>query len=420
MKQATAGAWRVAHIGLAPHRLGFFLAMLVLIASALWWALVQWSRASGALLVAQTMPAVVVHSVVMCFGFFPLFFSGFLFTAGPRWLNVEPLSVRAVAPPLLLQATGWLQWLVGSMGVTAVAWVGVALACAGLSWMTWRFLQLVRASKAKDQIHGRTVALALVLGSISLAGFAVALVLGRFDLTRAWVFTALWGSIGVVYVVVAHRMIPFFTSSALPMLDAWRPFWVLWLMLAAMALKVLEIWLALWLPYGTVRTVWTACSGSLQLAAGLALLWLAFRWGMVQSLRNRLLAMLHIGFSWIGLAFVLSGAVQWASIFGSVASWENAALHAFTMGALGSLLVAMVTRVSCGHSGRLLHADQLAFGMFCLLQVAVVVRVLGALDGSIGAWLLAAAATLWTIVMALWGTRLCSWYGRPRVDGRPG
>ncbi len=420
MKQTTAGAWRVAHIGLAPHRLGFFLAMLVLIASALWWALVQWSRASGALLVAQTMPAVVVHSAVMCFGFFPLFFSGFLFTAGPRWLNVEPLSVRAVAPPLLLQATGWLLWLVGSMGVTAVAWVGVALACTGLSWMTWWFLQLVRASKAKDQIHGRTVALALVLGSISLAGFAVALVLGRFDLTRAWVFTALWGSIGVVYVVVAHRMIPFFTSSALPMLDAWRPFWVLWLMLAAMALKVLEIWLALWLPYGTVRTVWTACSGSLQLAAGLALLWLAFRWGMVQSLRNRLLAMLHIGFSWIGLAFVLSGAVQWASIFGSVASWENAALHAFTMGALGSLLVAMVTRVSCGHSGRLLHADQLAFGMFCLLQVAVVVRVLGALDGSIGAWLLAAAATLWTIVMALWGTRLCSWYGRPRVDGRPG
>lgn len=420
MKQTTAGAWRVAHIGLAPHRLGFFLAMLVLIASALWWALVQWSRASGALLVAQTMPAVVVHSAVMCFGFFPLFFSGFLFTAGPRWLNVEPLSVRAVAPPLLLQATGWLLWLVGSMGVTAMAWGGVALACAGLSWMTWRFLQLVRASKAKDQIHGRTVALALVLGSISLAGFAVALVLGRFDLTRAWVFTALWGSIGVVYVVVAHRMIPFFTSSALPMLDAWRPFWVLWLMLAAMALKVLEIWLALWLPYGTVRTVWTACSGSLQLAAGVALLWLAFRWGMVQSLRNRLLAMLHIGFSWIGLAFVLSGAVQWASIFGSVASWENAALHAFTMGALGSLLVAMVTRVSCGHSGRLLHADQLAFGMFCLLQVAVVVRVLGALDGSIGAWLLAAAATLWTIVMTLWGTRLCSWYGRPRVDGRPG
>lgn len=420
MKQTTTGAWRVAHIGLAPHRLGFFLGMLVLIASALWWALVQWSRASGALLVAQTMPAVVVHSAVMCFGFFPLFFSGFLFTAGPRWLNVEPLSVRAVAPPLLLQATGWLLWLVGSMGVTAVAWVGVALACAGLSWMTWRFLQLVRASKAKDQIHGRTVALALVLGSISLAGFAVALVLGRFDLTRAWVFTALWGSIGVVYVVVAHRMIPFFTSSALPMLDAWRPFWVLWLMLAAMALKVLEIWLALWLPYGTVRTVWAACSGSLQLAAGVALLWLAFRWGMVQSLRNRLLAMLHIGFSWIGLAFVLSGTVQWASIFGSVASWENAALHAFTMGALGSLLVAMVTRVSCGHSGRLLHADQLAFGMFCLLQVAVVVRVLGALDGSIGAWLLAAAATLWTIVMTLWGARLCSWYGRPRVDGRPG
>jgi uncharacterized protein involved in response to NO len=35
-------------------------------------------------------------------------------------------------------------------------------------------------------------------------------------LARVWVFTGLWGFVVVVYVTVAHRMIPFFTSSAMP------------------------------------------------------------------------------------------------------------------------------------------------------------------------------------------------------------
>ena len=93
-------------------------------------------------------------------------------------------------------------------------------------------------------------------------------------------------------------------------------------------------------------------------------------------------------------------------------------MHAMTMGFLGSLLLAMVTRVSSGHSGRPLVADNRVWAVFCLLQVAVLVRIAASLPHMPG-WGLALAASLWALLMALWGGRLLVWYGQPRADGRP-
>jgi uncharacterized protein involved in response to NO len=150
-------------------------------------------------------------------------------------------------------------------------------------------------------------------------------------------------------------------------------------------------------------------------------LWLAFMWGLAQSLKIRLLAMLHLGFVWLGLGLVIDGTgLVWGWV--GAAPWSPlAALHATTMGFLGSLMVAMVTRVSCGHGGRSLVADRLAWSAFLLLQVATVLRIAAALapPAWIGALTLAVAA-LWLAVVAPWALRLLRWYGQPRPDGRPG
>ena len=87
----TGGGWRVGNLLLAPHRLGFFLAVVVLMYAAAWWALVQVDRVSAGLTLPYAMSPSLGHAAVMTFGFIPLFFSGFLFTAGPKWLGVEPL-----------------------------------------------------------------------------------------------------------------------------------------------------------------------------------------------------------------------------------------------------------------------------------------------------------------------------------------
>ncbi|MBW8314647.1 MAG: NnrS family protein, partial [Hydrogenophaga sp.] len=57
--------WRPGHLLLAPHRLAFFLAMVLLLAAGLWWALVQVDRATGAIGLGYAVPPTITHAAVM-------------------------------------------------------------------------------------------------------------------------------------------------------------------------------------------------------------------------------------------------------------------------------------------------------------------------------------------------------------------
>lgn len=418
---STHASWRLRHLLLAPHRLGFCLAMLLLWCAGLWWALVQWDRLTGMLGLPYVLSPSLVHGAVMTFGFIPLFFSGFLFTAGPKWLGVAPPEAPQLLTPLLLQAAGWLLWLAGVHVHLVLGVGGLLLACTGLVWMSALFWRLVLHSQVRDQLHARVIASACAVGCLSVLGLVASVVAGADALALACVLTGLWGFVVAVYVVVAHRMIPFFTSSAMPQVAAWRPFWALGLMLAVVALEVLAAWVDLLQPAGTSwGTAWLLLRGTLELAAGAVLLWLAGVWGLVQSFKNRLLAMLHIGFVWLGLALLIGGASQWLSWGTGTLVLPLGALHTLTMGCLASLMLAMVTRVSAGHSGRALVADDWVWWLFLLLQVATGLRIVAAWSGVPSAGTLGLVAFLWLTVMALWGGRLVGWYGRARGDGRPG
>ncbi|MDP2262127.1 MAG: NnrS family protein [Hydrogenophaga sp.] len=418
-------SWRPQHLLLAPHRLGFALAVLLLLASGVWWALLQVDRVTGALGLSYAMSPSLGHAAVMSFGFIPLFFTGFLFTAGPKWLAVPGPEARALTVPLLLQAGGWLVWLLGVHLSLGLALLGGLAALLGLAWIVTLFGRLVLRSQQADRLHARTVALAGGVGVFSLALMLGAVALEASDVASAAVQTGLWGFVVVTYLVVAHRMIPFFTSTAVPMHDAWRPFWVLWVLLGAVALEVAAVWMPMlmeWIGGGSAgrgARAWMLGLGLAELAAGSVILWLAFVWGLVQSLSIRLLAMLHLGFLWLGVSFVLAGVSQLLGMRLGTPVLGLGALHALTMGCLGSLMLAMVTRVSCGHSGRPLVADNLVWTLFWLLQLAVVVRIGAAAQGAPG-WLVMAAALLWSGVMAVWGLRMLGWYGQLRADGRPG
>ena len=403
----------------SPHRLGFFLAALVLMLGSLWWVAVQLDRATDALGLASAVPATLTHATVMVFGFMPLYFSGFLFTAGPKWLNVQPYATTQLRWPLGLQAAGWALWLCGAHAHRGVALGGLVLALAGMAGMVGMFWRLIRASRAPDRVHAKAVGWAGVVGTLSLAAVAVSFALGQIDLALVWVRTGLWGFIVVTYVAVAHRMIPFFTSGVLPMIEVWRPLWVLWLMLGVAAFEVLALWVDWAAPSPQAWPAWTVLVIAVELAAGAVLLWLAVVWGLVQSLKIRLLAMLHVGFVWFGLALVYSAASQAIWLWTGQALLGLGAVHALSMGFLGSLMLAMVTRVSCGHGGRALVADDLVWGLFWALQVTVLLRLAAAVQGA-PAWLTPLAALAWVGVVTAWALRYANWYGRPRTDGRPG
>jgi uncharacterized protein involved in response to NO len=410
-------AWHWRNLLLAPHRLGFFLAVVVLLTASLWWAAVQLQRSGAGPNLPYAVSPSLVHATVMTFGFMPLFFSGFLFTAGPKWMRVKGPSARRIAPVLLSQVAGWFLWLCGSHVHAAFALAGLSLVLIGLGGMSVLFWRLIGASREEDLLHARAVGVALVIGCLCLAGVGVSLLTGADTAARLFVLTGLWGFIVVVYVTVAHRMIPFFSPPPMPTVKGWRPASVLALMLGAAAFEASAGWLDAALPG---NAAWQIARGLLELVAGGVLVWLAVLWGLFKSLRIRLLAMLHVGFLWLGLGLALSGASQllgWAS---HGAGLPLAPLHAITMGALGSLMLAMVTRVSCGHAGRSVVADDLVWALFWLLQAAALLRIAAAVPGVPAQPLLMAAAVLWAGLMLIWGLRYGSWYGRPRADGRPG
>jgi uncharacterized protein involved in response to NO len=127
--------------------------------------------------------------------------------------------------------------------------------------------------------------------------------------------------------------------------------------------------------------------------------------------------MLHGGFVWLGLAWLLL-AVSHGLQAGGGAGLGLAPLHALTLGHLGCTLVAMITRVAAGHSGRPLAVDGRVWALYGLLQATAVLRVLA----SVLSWqpLLLASALGWAAVALGWTWRHAPWLGQPRADGRPG
>ncbi len=238
-------------------------------------------------------------------------------------------------------------------------------------------------------------------------------------LVRITVQIALWGFIAVMFAVASHRLIPFFCASAVPFLDAWRPLWLLWAMLSMFCLEaMLGVAALCWWPLPKV-VQWSQTA--LEAGFALLLLALALRWSLVQSLKIRLLAMLHGGFVWLGIAFALNALSHTLiALTAGELSLGLAPLHAMTMGYLGTTMFAMTTRISSGHGGRPVAADDIAWMLYWILQSAVVLRVIAALYPAAGEPLTLLAIAAWSAATVGWSVRYGRWFGRPRLDGRPG
>ncbi len=407
--------WRWRHLLAAPHRLGFFLAMLVLGTSGLWWLAVQLQRSGVVPAVPMAVAPSLVHGAVMTFGFFPLFFAGFLFTAGPRWLGVAGPAAPRLLPALAAQAGGWLVWLAGSHVHAALAAAGLVLAAWGLLRATLLFRGLVRASRERDRVHPQLAGLALAIGCGTLAALAAAVWAGAMATAHLLLATGLWGFVALMFVAVGHRMIPFFGAPAGTVLAAGGEWWTLRLLAGAVLFEALAGWLEQWLAAGPP---WQLARAAFELAAGGVLLWLAAAWTRASNLGIRLLAMFHAGLVWIALALLLQAGAALRGWSAGAPALPLAGLHALAMGGLGSLMLGMVTRVSAAHAGRPQVADTLVWSLFWGLQAATVLRVAATLPLVPVQPLLIAAAALWAAVVLAWGVRYGSGYGRIATAAR--
>jgi uncharacterized protein involved in response to NO len=132
-----------------------------------------------------------------------------------------------------------------------------------------------------------------------------------------------------------------------------------------------------------------------------------------------LLRVLFVGFAWLPVAFALYSVQSiWYALAGDFIL-GRAPAHALFIGFFGSLLVAMVTRVTQGHSGRPLQLGKVAGFAFIALQLCAVLRIIAEVVTDSLAWQ-AITAVCWLIAFLPWVVRSLWIYSTPRADGRPG
>ncbi|MCO5107448.1 MAG: NnrS family protein [Burkholderiaceae bacterium] len=412
-RDASAGPWRFARLLDAPHRLGFLVGSAMLSTSALWWlATLVAQVAAGSELRWAVAPA-HAHALLMGFSFMPMFFAGFLFTAGPRWLGLAAVPARRLLPTAVAWLAGWGVFLAGVHLDARIAAFGLAIAAAGWTLFAWRFAALLTRSAAADRTHLRIIAIACGVGAAVLWAAAAGLAIDDDALLGASLFAGLWAFLAPVFATAMHRMVPFL-GVAVPRLDERHPLWLLVVLLAVLPAQA---------PLGAALARGGAAAlatMAVDAAAAALVLGLALRWRAIQNLRIRLLAMLDIGFAWLGVALALQAVAAAQAWTGRGAGQASlAGLHALAMGFFGSIQFAFVTRVSAGQAGRAHAIDGLAWALFLVVQAAVVLRIAAAWRPDLPVLLLAAAA-LWTAAVLTWSVRHAGWYGRPRIDGRPG
>jgi uncharacterized protein involved in response to NO len=129
-----------------------------------------------------------------------------------------------------------------------------------------------------------------------------------------------------------------------------------------------------------------------------------------------LLWSLHAGSAWVAAGLLLVG----ASDLGAAVP-ATAGLHALTAGAMGSTILAVVTRVGLGHTGRPLELPRGVVWSYVLVHAAAVARVaVPFAPGGAARALLVASGLAWAAAFAIFAIRYAPILTRPRPDGRPG
>lgn len=392
----------------APHRLMFFAGATAVLTSMLWWACVLAAPLLGHALPAAPVPAGWAHAVLTQYGMLPMFMFGFLLTVFPRWTNQAPLSRRRYVPVFAGVFGGYLLAHAGLLDLRPLLIAGLALMLAGWIAGLAALAPIVWRNGARDR-HALSCLAALTLGLLGLAAF-FAFVLGApWWLAFVAIKLGTFGLLLPIYFTVCQRMVPFFSASVVgARYRAFKPAWSLplvWLLaLGHLAGELTHRFDLLWLV-------------DIPLAAVFATHFIA--WQPWKCLKPGLLAALYLAFAWLPIAFALF-AVQ-SLIFRLTGDFllGRAPVHALTVGFFGSMLVAMVTRVTQGHSGRPLVMGPVAWLTFALLQVVVLLRLGAELAPAPARWL-AAAAIGWVLAFAPWVVRSLWLYATPRADGRPG
>lgn len=321
------------------------------------------------------------HIHEMLFGFVMAAIGGFLLTAIANWTDRTPVA----GIPLVVLAG---LWLAGRIVCSVSAWLPEWLAPA----IDLAFPLALAGIAARELIVARNRRNYPLLAPLILLAVANLLMhLQALDI-------ALPNDIGwrlaitvviVLISVIGGRIVPAFTRNWLSRRGVVPPPPTDWV--DRVALGTLHAGMVAW----TFVPDWAPIGGLLLIASLLHLLRLA-RWRGSSTLEEPLLLILHIGYFWLVVGTALLGLALLSNAIPTAA-----AVHALTAGAMGTMILAVMTRATLGHTGRALEAGMSTNVMYGVATVAAVLRVAAAWAGEDQLDLLEVASLAWVGAYAL-------------------
>ena len=385
---APARGWPLLRLGFRPFYLGA--ALFSMLAVPLWIAALL-----GTVTLNLSVAPLLWHAHEMLFGFAVAVIVGFLLTAGKAWTGLATPRGGVLAALALL-------WLTARVA----AFLAPYAVYAALDLLLLPLVAAILVSvllRAGNRRNLPLVAILVLLALVNL-GFHLA-VLGLLDIPPVRALHAGLALIVMIECVMAGRVIPAFTMSALPGLKLRTPRRLEQLTLAATALA-----LALWVLL-TPNVVTAAAFGSAAVLHAVRL----WQWQSWRTRARPILWVLHLAYAWIPIGFLL---LAWAQVGGVTAS---AGVHALAVGATGGLVIGMLTRTARGHTGRPLRASKLEVAAYFLVASAAVARVVMPLVAPLHfvPWLIV-AATAWAAAFGIYLLIFAPWLVTSRLDGKDG
>jgi uncharacterized protein involved in response to NO len=345
-------------------------------------------------------PPAMLHGHEMIFGFASAALAGFLLTAVPSWTKAGPLRGWRLALLVLL-------WLSGRAAAAAGA-DPVLYAALDLA-----FLPGLAACIAPGILRASAKRKAIVLAI--LAAIWVANLGTHLTTLGAGFVSARWGNefglalFVLLIAIIGGRLIPPFTIGGMRM--AGRPVDIAAARrLDRAVLATTAAWaasLALDLPDAAVAVA----AALAALANGARFV----RWRTLETLRIPLVWVLHLGYVWVvfGLLAASAGWMDWLP--------RASALHALGAGAVGTMVLAVMSRASLGHTGRKLEAGTPITLAYALVAMGALLRVLATvITDSTAEAMIPLSGALWAGGYALFCIVYTPILIRPRADGRPG
>ncbi|WP_166424222.1 NnrS family protein [Paraglaciecola sp. 20A4] len=387
----------------SPRAVLFALAFRAFFLFGTLWAVIAiaiWSLwFSGKWTLTFAMPPTLWHAHEMIFGFAACVAAGFLLTAVQTWTGLRSINGLALMGLTLLWVIARTSLLFGDTPVSIIVF-----SVAQFSWwfgVVGFFSYLIIKSKNT----ANRVLILLLVGMFSLNALFVIMVLKQEYALASHLSQSAIVLFCALISLVGGRVIPFFTARGLtqkqyknPLLDN-ALFWL--------SLITTGVFAAQFFADFTLQT-----SGLLiMLACGH--LWRLWRWYHPGIWQVPLLWSLHLAYFAMAIGLLLVS----ISLLTSLLALKDA-LHLISISAVSGMILSMMSRVSLGHTGRVLKVSVSLNGAFALLLLAGFVRAFSALTPHVViSWQLSAGLWLTAFVLFLW--HYLPVLIRARVDGKP-